>query len=80
LGNPTDFYLTAGQVHDCEGADVLLENIQAEALLADQAYDARELVLQRLETQKCQPVIPPKSNRKEQRSYDQELYKARQQN
>lgn len=76
LGNPTGFYLTAGQVHDLEGADVLLENIQAEALLADFADDARERVLQRLETQKCQPVIPPKSNRQEQRSYDQEQYRS----
>ena len=53
------------------------ENIQADALLADKAYDASERVLKRLETQQCEPVIPPKSNRKEQRIYDQELYKAR---
>ena len=58
-------------------ADVLLENIQADALLADKAYDASERVLKRLEAQQCEPIIPPKSNRKEQRSYDQELYKAR---
>jgi hypothetical protein len=51
--------------------------IQAEALLADKAYDAGEPVLQRLEAQQCEPVIPPKSNRQEQRSYDKELDKAR---
>ncbi|MGH2416310.1 MAG: IS5 family transposase [Microcystaceae cyanobacterium] len=77
LGNPTGFHLTAGQAHDLDGADVLLENIQADALLADKAYDADERVLKRLEAQQCEPVIPPKSNRKEQRSYDKDLYKAR---
>lgn len=77
LGNPTGFHLTAGQVHDLEGADVLLDKIQADALLADQAYDADKRVLKRLEDPQCSPVIPPQSNRKEQRSYDKYLYKAR---
>jgi transposase len=77
LGNPTGFHLTAGQAHDLDGADVLLENIQAEALLADKAYDASERVLKRLEDKQCEPVIPPKANRKEQRDYDKDLYKAR---
>ncbi len=77
LGNPTGFHLTAGQAHDLEGADVLLDNIKADALLADKAYDADERVLKRLEAQQCEPVIPPKSNRKEQRRYDKYLYKAR---
>jgi transposase len=45
-------------------------------LLADKAYDAQGRVLNRLEAQDCKAVIPPKSNRKEQRSYDKDLYKA----
>nr|WP_246067921.1 IS5 family transposase [Legionella geestiana] len=77
LGNPTGFHLSGGQAHDLEGADILLENIQAKALLADKAYDADERVLAKLEAQNCQPVIPPKSNRKEQRKYDELLYQAR---
>ncbi len=77
LGNPTGFHLTAGQAHDLEGADVLLDNIKADALLADKASDVDERVLKRLEAQQCEPVIPPKSNRKEQRRYDKYLYKAR---
>ena len=60
-----------------EGADVLLEALEADALLADKAYDAEERVLKRLEAQGCQAVIPPKANRKEQRDYDKDLYKAR---
>jgi len=42
LGNPIAFHLTAGQAHDLAGADVLLESLEADALLADKAYDAIE--------------------------------------
>lgn len=77
LGNPIEFHLTAGQAHDLDGADVLLDALEADALLADKAYDASERVLQRLKAQHCEAVIPPKANRKEQRSYDKALYKDR---
>ena len=40
LGNPTGFHLTPGQAHDLEGADVLLKDTEAAAVLADKAYDA----------------------------------------
>ena len=33
LGNPTAFFLTAGQAHDLEGADALLPHMQAETLM-----------------------------------------------
>ena len=55
----------------------MLDKLNAGALLADKAYDAEERVLQRLKLKQCEAVIPPKSNRKIQREYDQELYKAR---
>jgi transposase len=77
LGNPIGFHLTPGQAHDLEGADVLLQDLEAEALLADKAYDADERVLDKLNARNIQPVIPPKSNRKIQRTYDAELYKDR---
>lgn len=77
LGNPTGFHLTAGQAHDLEGADALLDGIDAEALLADKAYDAEDRVLKKLEAKNCKAVIPPKSMRKEQRTYDHVLYQAR---
>lgn len=61
-----------------EGADALLERVlEADALLADRAYDAAERVLKRLTEADREAVIPPKSNRKEQREYDQEAYKWR---
>lgn len=77
LGNPTGFYLTAGQAHDLQGADVLIVDIDAEALLGDKAYDADERVRQVLKAQGIEPVIPGKSNRQVAIDYDKELYKAR---
>ncbi|MBO1350174.1 MAG: IS5 family transposase [Hormoscilla sp. GUM202] len=78
LGNPTGFHLTPGQAHDLQGADVLLNNIhEIGALLADKAYDAAERVLDRLFEADCLAVIPPKSNRTEQRKYDEDMYKWR---
>lgn len=60
-----------------EGADVLLDDIEAGAFLADKAYDADERVLDRLKSMECDAVISSKSNRINQRKYDQELYKER---
>jgi transposase len=77
LGNPLDFLLTPGQAHDLEGADALLPNMAAEALLADKAFDADKRVIEPLLAQGKSVVIPPKSNRKIQRDYDKEAYKAR---
>lgn len=56
---------------------MFLEDFQAEALLADKAFDADERVLKKLEEKGVEAVIPPKNNRKEPREYDKELYKAR---
>lgn len=79
LGNPTGFHLTPGQAHDREGADALLPEIlePIQALLADKAYDAKERVLDLLEKDKVQIVIPPKKSRTEQREYDEDMYKWR---
>ena len=77
LGNPTNFYLTPGQAHDLEGADELLPTIEAETIIADKAFDADERVLKVIESKGQTAVIPPKSNRTIQRTYDKELYKCR---
>ena len=77
LGNPIGFHLTPGQAHDLDGADKLLPGIEAEKVLADKAYDANERVIKPLIEAGKEPVIPPKSNRNDQRHYDGELYKAR---
>ena len=77
LGNPIGFHLTPGQACDLDGADVLLEDMAADTLLADKGYDADKRVIEPLQAQGKTAVIPPKRNRTQPREYDQELYKAR---
>jgi transposase len=60
LGNPLRIVLTAGQVHDLAGADALVPGMEAEALLADKAYDAGKRVIEPLEAAGKTAVIPPK--------------------
>lgn len=74
LGNPTGFHLTPGQACDLNGADILLENIKSDTVLADKGYDADKRVVERLQQQGKTPVIRPKSNRKTPREYDKELF------
>lgn len=76
LGNPVKFRLTPGQTHDITQAAPLLEGPAAEQVIADKGYDG-DKVLQTIHDQGGQAVIPPKSNRKVQRSYDKELYHER---
>lgn len=71
------FYLTGGNAHDLTGADVLLPDLQAKALLADRAYHAQKRVIKPLEARGIAVVIPPKRNHKYPRPYDKHLYKAR---
>jgi transposase len=77
LGNPTGFHLTPGQAHDLDGADALLPGIGANTIIADKAFDADERMIQPLQQAGKRIVIPPKSNRKTNRAYDKDLYKAR---
>jgi transposase len=60
-----------------DGADVLLEELQADTLLADKGYDADQRVIKKLAKQGKTAVIPPKKNRTELREYDKYLYQAR---
>lgn len=77
LGNPVAFHLTAGQVSDLEGADALLPALSVGALLADRAYDAMARVIEPLQEQGAQIVIPSHPTRKVKRDYDRALYKDR---
>ena len=76
LGNPLRFILTAGQCHDGPQAKSLIEGYAAQVLLADKGYDDAKLI-EVVEAKGMQAVIPPRSNRKEQREYDKHLYKER---
>ena len=54
----------------------LIDGISAKHLLADRAYDSN-VILEYATEAGMQVVIPPKKNRKEQREYDEYLYKLR---
>lgn len=49
----------------------------ADTLLADKAFDADERVIEPLLSRGKSIVIPPRSNRKIQRHFDRDAYKAR---
>lgn len=76
LGNPIRFFVTAGQRSDYIKALDLIEGQSMSALIADKGYDANYMI----EAAKCvkaEAVIPPRSQRKTPRDYDQALYKER---
>ncbi|BFU88864.1 MAG: IS5 family transposase [Nitrospira sp.] len=77
LGNSTGFHLTPGQAHDLAGADALLPGMDANTIIADNACDADERVIEPLRKAGKTIVIPPKANRTVPRPYDEDLYKAR---
>lgn len=76
LGNPVDFILTGGEIHDSQCADALLEGKNADFVIADKAYDS-DKILHPIAQMEAIAVIPPKSNRKEQRDFDKHYYKDR---
>ncbi len=78
LGNPTGFHLTAGQEHDLVGSDALMSVLtQADAVLADKAYDADDRMRKKLTENGCKVVIPFRKNRLKPQDYDKNLYKER---
>ena len=70
------FFLTGGQAADCKLALALLDGLRADAVLADKGYDA-DYIVEAVSSMDALAVIPPKSNRKIQRHYDEALYKER---
>ena len=75
-GMPVRLAVTGGTVADCSLALPLIEGIEAECLLADKAYDTKAYDTKAYDTNEIiataresgmNPVIPPKSNRREKR-------------
>jgi len=69
-------FVTAGTIADCKYGEKLIEGIDAEVLLADRGYDTNAII-EAARAAGMEIVIPPKRNRKEQREYDEYLYKLR---
>ena len=76
LGNPIEFILTGGQEADVTQAGPLMEGHQADAAIADTAYDS-DAVVATAKRQGAEAVIPSRKNRKVPRDYDKHLYKER---
>ena len=76
LGQGLKFSLTPGQRHDITQAPYLIEGFESCNIIADKGYDSKQFIEQ-IDKQQCTPVIPPRSNRKDPREYDQYLYKER---
>ena len=76
LGRPLRFILTAGQRHDCLTAEPLLDGFQADAVLADKAYDNNDL-RQIIVKMKAEAVIPSTAARKVPIPHDETAYKDR---
>jgi len=77
-GNPIDFEITGGEVHDAKVASKLIEMVDlAEVIVADKGYDS-EAIRDEIRLHGAQPVIPRKSNSTRPNvEFDSFLYKLR---
>ena len=76
MGNPVRLIGGPGQENDITHAHELINGFAAAATIADKGYDANHLH-EKIVERGGEIVIPPKRNRKVQRSYDVDLYKER---
>lgn len=76
LGQLARFTVTPGQASDLAQAQPLLQDVPAQRVAADKAYDADALI-EFIENHGAEAVIPPKANRIHQRHYDRHHYKSR---
>ena len=76
LGNPVRLLFEPSQRHDATRSHELIAGLGPETVIADKGYDADHLH-QAIRDAGAEPVIPAKSNRREQRPPDKTLYKER---
>ena len=76
LGNPLRFRLTGGERNDITQGEALIAGYTCTFVLADKGYDADGFI-QVIREAGAEPVIPPRSNRKNSREYDTHLYRER---
>jgi len=76
-GLPIRLGLTAGQTHDGQIANALLDHLGPRTIvLADKAYDA-DRIREMIQDQGATPNIPPKSNRRWKPCFSKRLYRER---
>jgi transposase len=76
LGNPIRLVLSPGQRHDSKMAVELLSDVPAQAVLADKAYDSKEIATH-AQDQGMEVAIPSKASCKQPRPTAKHRYKAR---
>ena len=77
-GNPLDFKVTGGNVHDSQVAPELIELVgTGEYLIADKGYDS-DAIRDKARKHKMKPIIPKRKNAKQPNpDFDSYLYKLR---
>ncbi len=77
-GNPIDFKITGGEVHDSKIADQLINMLnEAEYFIADKGYDS-DAIRNKAREAKIKPVIPRRINsEKPNVEFDAHIYKLR---
>jgi transposase len=76
LGNLIKFVLVAGQCHDVNLVEKLMEGIQCDAFIGDKAFDSNR-VREPLAADHIEAVIPPRKGTRGNAGYDREKYKWR---
>ena len=76
LGNPLRMHLTPGQRNDIVEAEALIIGYNSTYVIGDKGYDSDDFI-DVIEANGATAVIPPRSNRVHQRTYDEHLYKER---
>ena len=75
-GNPLEFEVTAGQVHDVKAAPTLLDASQAEVFIGDKGYDSSDIRTAAADRD-IVTVIPRRKGSKATDDHDRYLYKLR---
>jgi transposase len=75
-GRPLRLIITPGQANDMPQAERLIEGFHPSHVIADRGYDSGAL-LNAIHAAGAIPVIPPHPRRRDQRSYDQQIYRER---
>ena len=77
-GNPIDFKITGGEVHDSKVAEQLIEVVEeAEYFIADKGYDS-DAIRDKAKEAGMKPVIPRRSNsEKPNPEFDSHIYRLR---
>jgi transposase len=76
FGMPVRMFITSGTVAGCALAEQLIKGVNVDYVLADKGYDSDEIIAL-IKADVAEAVIPPRKNRKEQRLFDEDVYRMR---